>query len=274
MSGPTISGHTAFVAMLGDPVAQVKSPASFAAWAADVNCDAVMIPVHVPPEGLAATLEALRSWRNCVGAVITYPHKQAAFEVLDSRDEAVVLTGACNVVRRDEEGRLKGYMTDGQGFTKALEAKHHNLSGSDAILVGAGGAGSSIALALLDAGVVRLVVQDQSEARQRALIERLAAARPQAELLREPPEEFDCSLICNATPVGMGGDPSHPWPLDDLPKGCIVADIVPDPAETPWIAAARARGHPVQTGPEMVAGQMPVITEILFSEGATHAERA
>lgn len=274
MSGPTISGRTVFVAMLGDPVVQVKSPESFAAWAAETGRDTVMIPIHVPPEDLAATLHALRGWRNCAGAVITYPHKQAAVDALDTYDEAVALTGACNVVRRDGAGRMAGYMTDGRGFTDALAAKGHDLSGRDVMIVGAGGAGSAIALALLDLGVARLVIHDKMKARQETLISRLAAARPEATVLGASPDDFACALIGNATPVGMGHDPAHPWPIDDLPEGCIVADIVPDPAETPWIAAARARGHPVQTGPEMVAAQMPAITSILFPEGATGAERA
>ncbi|ETX27827.1 hypothetical protein RISW2_10870 [Roseivivax isoporae LMG 25204] len=258
--------------MLGDPVVQVKSPAAFAAWAAEADRDAVMIPVHVAPQDLPATLQALRGWQNCAGAVITYPHKLAAADALDSWTEAVMLTGACNVVKRLSDGRLEGHMTDGQGFASALASKGHVLTGRDALLVGAGGAGSAIALALLDAGVGRLVIRDRTAARAVELIARLTRARPESAVTATPPGDFACALACNATPVGMGGDPAHPWPLEDLPPGCIVADIVPEPAETPWITAARARGHPIQTGPEMVAGQMPAITSFLFPNGAATAQ--
>lgn len=261
MTGMAISGKTRFVLMLGDPIVQVKAPAGFAAWARDTGTDAVMLPVAVPEAALPATLEALRGWRNCLGAVVTCPHKQAVARLVDSVSPAVGLTGACNVVRRTADGQLHGEMTDGLGFVAALRANGFDPAGRDVQLVGAGGAGAAIALALAESGA-RLVITDRDRARQTALLDRLAA---QGQVLSARPEDFSAALVCNATPVGMNGDTAHPWPLEDLPRDCFVADIVPEPAETPWIVAARARGHRVQTGPEMVAGQMPAIVDILMA---------
>lgn len=266
MTAPVISGATRFAVMLGDPIVQVKTPTLFAEWAAQNAVDAIMTPMQATPETLGDTLRALRGWRNCAGAVVTYPHKQAVAEALDQRSTAVSVLGACNVVRREADGRLIGEMTDGLGFVEALRANAHDVTGRDALLVGAGGAGSAIALALLEAGVGRLRISDIDAARRDDLIERLSRARPQAEIFDAPPADFECGLVCNATPVGMNEDLSHPWPLDELPKNCIVADIVPNPPRSRWVVEAARRGHPVQTGPQMVAGQLRAIVSHLFPE--------
>ena len=261
-----ISGTTRFAVILGDPVRQVKTPAVFNEWAGDQAVDAVMIPLEVPADALPATLTALRGWSNCIGAVVTYPHKQAAALAVDTVTDDVTVTGACNVIRREPDGRLHGGMTDGQGFVAALRANGFDPAGCDARLVGAGGAGSAIALALLDAGARQLAIEDTDTARRGALRGRLAEARPEALLPDAAPGDFTFGLVVNATPVGMNGDPAHPWPLTGLTPGCFVADIVPTPPMTPWLIEAQARGHRVQTGPEMVAGQLPAIIAHLMPE--------
>ena len=263
MTARPISGKTRFIVMLGDPVSQVKTPTAFADWAVATSNDIVMIPIQVSDAGLSTTLQAMRDWGNCLGAVVTYPHKQAAALVLDSHDEAVEIVGACNVIRREADGRLNGTMTDGFGFVNALAGNHYDVAGKDVILVGAGGAGSAIALALVDAGAGRLMVIETDTKRRDGLKTRLAQMRPHASVHSDMPEGFSCALVCNATPVGMNGDPSHPYPLTMLPIGCVVADIVPDPPRTSWLVDAARLGHPVQNGPQMVAAQLPAITAFL-----------
>lgn len=254
-----VTGATRFIVMLGDPIAQVKTPTAFQEWAAAEGQDIVMIPLQVAPVNLSATLTAMRGWANCCGAVITYPHKQAATAELDDATAAVGLVGACNVIRRWPNGRLMGDMTDGTGFVAALRAKRFDPAGKDVHLIGAGGAGSAIALALLDAGAARLVVRDQHPSQAAELCARLEILFPEKQILTEEPDGFLCALICNATPVGMGGASAHPWPLDRLARSCLVADIVPDPAMTSWLKAAEKRGHRIQTGPEMVKAQLPAV---------------
>jgi shikimate dehydrogenase len=264
MKACPISGKTRFIVMLGDPISQVKTPTAFADWARSTSTDVVMIPIKVTAAGLATTLQSMREWENCLGAIVTYPHKQAAVPALDSNDEAVEIVGACNVIRRETDGRLSGTMTDGLGFVNALAGNHYSVEGRDVILVGAGGAGSAIALALVDAGAGRLVVIEIDTERRDALKTRLAQMRPRASVYSDIPEGFSCALVCNATPVGMNGDPMHPYTLDHLPTGCVVADIVPDPPQTAWLLEAVKRGHPVQSGPQMVAAQLPAITAFLL----------
>lgn len=259
-----ITGDTRFAVILGHPVRQVKTPTAFNAWAASEGVDAVMIAVDVTADHLSATLTALRGWQNCLGAVVTYPHKQQAVQALDTSSDAVRVVGATNVIHRAPDGSLHGGMTDGLGFVAALAANGFDAKGADVRLIGAGGAGSAIALALADAGAARLLLHDIDTGRRRDLADRLRTVRPAMSVPEREPEDFDCALVVNATPVGMNGDPGHPFPLDRLPPHCFVADIVPSPPETAWINEARRSGHPTQTGPEMVACQLPSVVAHLM----------
>lgn len=258
-----ISGRTRFVVMLGDPVVQVKTPTAFQIWAEAEERDIVMIPVQVAPSDLPATLTALRGWQNCCGAVVTYPHKQAVARAVDEATAAVTLVGACNVVRRLPDGRLLGGMTDGIGFVRALSQNGFDPTGRDLQVVGAGGAGSAIALALIEAGAGRLVLSDRNSGLAHRIARQLKASFPERQILTARPADFDCAMACNATPVGMNGDPAHPLRLEDLPEHCFVADIVPDPPLTSWLRAAQGRGHAIQTGPDMVKAQLPAVIEHL-----------
>jgi len=259
-----ISGSTSACFIVGKPIAQVKTPAVFNAWAARTGVDAVLVPLAVAESGVEPFLEAMRSWENCPGCIVTYPYKHAAYACLDEASETAAFLGACNVVRRDPDGRLVGAITDGLGYAKALVAKGVALEGSDFLLIGAGGAGAAIAHEVARRGVARLVVIELDETRRETLLRRLGEAFPAVRCFGELPKDFRFDVACNATPLGMHGDPRLPFPVERLGPATVVSDVVPDPAVTPFLAAARERGLPIQTGPEMVEGQFAFVIGHLF----------
>lgn len=265
-----VTGATRFIVMLGDPIAQVKTPTVFQEWATANGQDIIIVPMRVSSTDLSVTLQAIRGWANCCGAVITYPHKQAAAAAVDHASRAVRMVGACNVIRREPDGGLSGDITDGAGFVAALRSNGFDPLGQDIQLIGAGGAGSAIAFALLEAGTARLVIRDQRPQQAETLCFELKELFPKVPVLTEVPANFDCALICNATPVGMGGDAAHPWPLETLAQTCLVADIVPDPPMTAWLNAAEKCGHKVQTGPDMVKAQLPAVVGYILN----HSQRS
>lgn len=270
----TVTGATRLCFMVGRPVDKARTPELFNAWAAKAGIDVVMTGLCVADAGVEALFAAMRHWQNCVGAVVTYPHKQAAFAQLDVADDACRFNEACNVVRREPDGRLVGTMTDGIGCVSAMETNGARIEGADVLLVGAGGAGSAIAHELARRGARRIVVLDLDAARRDALVGRLRAAFPGLGTPDAVPDDFDCRVACNATPVGMNGETRHPFPLDRLPRNALIVDVVPTPAMTPWLEAARARGMAVQTGPEMVAAQFAHVAGHLLGVPAASIDPA
>lgn len=244
------SGATRVIFIVGDPIAQVKSPASVTRALRDRGEDAVVVAAHVAPADLAEWTAAVRRMRNLDGIIVTVPHKFAALSLCSSLTPRAQSIGAANVLRRDAAGGWHGDMCDGDGYVAGLRKAGCEPSGRRVLLVGAGGAGSAIAHALVDAGVAKLALQETDVARRQALADKLRRygfASP--DVGSNDPSGYD--LVINATPMGMRpGDPL-PVQVDRLSADCFVGDVVTAPALTPLIEAARARGCGTMTGAGM-----------------------
>jgi shikimate dehydrogenase len=248
------TGTTAFYTMIGTPVIQVKSPLLYNRYFADRGMDAVMIAMDVPPDQVGTHFTHMRAIPNFGGSIVTVPHKQAAVDFMDGLSERSRLLGSVNVVRA-EKGRLTGDMVDGLGFMVAI--RHHGLSmpGKRVAILGAGGAGAAIALAIAQAGAEEVVIKEIRTERHERLERILKQANPDVKISFELETLEDFDLVVNATPVGMNDDPHVPFPTETLSPRTLVADVVTNPKVTPWLTAAIEKGCAVQYGAEMVYGQ-------------------
>jgi shikimate dehydrogenase len=260
-----LNGATRIHVTVGDPIAQVKSPAGITAGFAKRGHDAIMIPLQVKPADIEDFFRVAKKLPNLDGIVITVPHKPFAFRHCDTTTERARVLEVCNVMRRGADGRWSGDMTDGGGFIAALRRNGFDPKGKRALQIGGGGAGSAIALALCMEGASALTLCDLDTAKRDALIARLGRHGHQVAAAEKPdPAGFD--LIVNATPSGMkAGDP---LPVDPakLGRDQFVADIITMPAVTPLLEAAKAKGCRTQTGVEMFDAQVDFITEFLMGK--------
>jgi shikimate dehydrogenase len=248
-----LDGATRVLAIVGDPIAQVKSPAGVTQALRARGADAVCVPAHVAPVDLAAWVAAIGRQRNADGLIVTVPHKFAVLPLCSALTARARSIGAVNVMRRDPAtGGWLGDMCDGQGHVAGLLAAGATLAGARALLVGAGGAGSAIAHALVDAGVLELAVHETDAARRDGLLAKLgayAAGRCTVRAGSADPNGFD--LVTNATPLGMrDGDPL-PVDMARLAATAFVSDVVTQPAVPPFIGQARALGCRTMTGTGM-----------------------
>ena len=240
------NGTSAVIAMIGDPVAQTVLPGRLNALFAARGVDAVVAPFALQADAVAPFLEMLRGWRNCRGAVVTAPHKQAVRAHLQSVSEAAAVTGAVNVVVRDSEGGLVGSNIDGAGFVAAMAGNGVLPAGRRAIVFGCGGAGAAIGRQLLVEGARSVLLCDRDRDRARKLAARLGGI---AEACDPPGSVARFDLLVNATSVGLfGAGLVHD--LDGLSRDALVADVVTEPPMTPFLVLAASKGARVQTGPE------------------------
>lgn len=258
-----LSGDTRLYFTVGHPIAQVKSPAGVTRGFAARGANAVVVPIDVPPDRIEGFLELAAAARNVDGMIATVPYKFRARAACATLSDRARLLGAANVLRRNPDGSWHGDMTDGIGFGNAVRDKGVALAGRRALLVGAGGAGSAIGLALLDAGVADLAVFDLDVGRRDALVATLRSVHDNVAAATDAdPTGF--GLIANASPAGMRtGDPL-PVPAAGLAPGMHVGDVVTAPEVPPLIAAARAAGCSTSTGTEMYQAQVDVITDFLL----------
>lgn len=262
-----LSGATRLFVIVGDPIAQVKSPAGITAGFIRRGVDAVLVPVQIGTKDVAGLLAALDGVKNLDGIVATVPHKFAAFSHCAMVTPRAALLKTCNMMRRRPEGGWHGDMGDGVGFLAALRRNGGQTAGRRTLLVGAGGAGRAIGLAFLDAGVGQLAIHDTDPRRRDDLVALLSKAAPgRVTAGSDDPSGFD--IVANASPAGMRpGDPL-PVRVNGLAPSMTVACVITEPAETPLIAAARRLGCTVSTGTDMFeASQDAIVDFLLHREG-------
>ncbi len=259
----SLSGSTRLHFIVGDPIAQVKAPLGMSQAFAARGHHAVCVPAHVAPGALAQWFAGTAQAQNVDGIIATVPHKFASYALCASASPTAHFLQAANTLRRNPDGSWHGDMLDGLGMVAAMEAKGCALGGKRALLVGAGGAGSAIAHALVMAGVAHLGVCDADAARQASLVARLGSLGLCAvEPAGNAASGFD--LVVNASPLGMlPGDPL-PVPAADLAAPQCVACAVTAPALTPLIAAARAAGCTTVTGADMFAQVRDLMLDFLL----------
>ena len=248
----TYSGATRVLFIVGDPIAQVKAPAGLTRALRERGYDAIVVPIHVKPADLRDFLAVAARLPNVDGVIATVPHKFAAAELADELTPRARSIGAANVLRRQASGGWLGDMCDGEGYVAGLRAQGFDAGGKRALLVGAGGAGSAIAHALVDAGVAALALHEADVARREALASKLRAYGDVIPTVGSTdPRGFD--LVINATPMGMRAEDPLPLDASGLQASIFVGDVVTQPAVPPLIERARALGCRTLTGGGMFA---------------------
>ena len=264
---PKISGATRLYAIVGDPIAQVRSPEVYTARFAAMGVDAVLIPVHVPDARFDAIVPALLDIGNLDGVLVTVPFKARMLRFATHLGETARCIGALNALRRDADGAWSGDMFDGAGFVRGAQAKGERLAGRRVALFGAGGAGSAIACALAEAGVASVAILDPETGRAGALADTLRAAFPGGRFDVAGSVPADANLVVNASPVGMAPDDGLPADLGTLAPGTLVGDVVVSEAPTAMIRHATACGCRWVNGRDMHAGQVDVLLNFLLPHG-------
>lgn len=252
---------TRIVGIFGDPIAHTLSPAMHNAAFAALGLDWVYVPVRVRSRDLEDALRGMRAM-GWAGINVTIPHKERVVRYLDRLSPEARLTGAVNTIVSGSRG-LTGHNTDGRGFVTALAVERRfRPDGARAVILGAGGSGRGIAVALLRAGAGEIAILNRTPRRAAALARHLAEAFPRARIESGPltPERagkaFEgADLLVNATAVGMGPTAHRGLPLARLPRRAIVSDIVYRPARTDLLDQAARRGLRTQGGLGMLLHQ-------------------
>jgi shikimate dehydrogenase len=246
---------------MGWPVAHSLSPRLHGFWFERHGIDGVYVPLPVHPDDVELAFGALPRL-GFLGWNVTVPHKEAAFRLVTTHDEAARRMGAVNTVLVRADGTLEGRNTDGSGFLSnlRLQAPGWSASRGPAVLLGTGGAARAVAIVLLEAGVRTLCLVNRTAERARALAADLRRFFPHVPIeivdwkAREEALE-GMALLVQCTSLGMAGGASLDLRLDALPRDAVVTDLVYVPLVTDLLIRAGARGNPVVDGLGMLLHQ-------------------
>jgi shikimate dehydrogenase len=250
---------TPYAEVIGDPIAQSKSPVIHKFWCAKLGIKADYRIYHVRPDDLAAYIEQRRddlSWRGCN---ITVPHKISVMDLVDDPGDVRGSIGAMNTIIRQPDGHLMGTNTDAAGFFAPIA--DFDLEGIPVAVIGTGGAAHAVLFALSKAGAGPVTLLARNPLKGTAILARFGL-RGTVQTLEKPLSPV--ALLVNATQLGMVGQASLEVDLSPLSDDAVVYDIVYAPLVTPLLAAAKARGLATVDGLEMLIGQAALAFELFF----------
>ena len=254
----TVPGSaTRLAAVIGFPVRHSLSPAMHNAAFRELDLDWIYVACEVAPGGVDAAFSGVRAL-GFGGLSVTIPHKAAALDAVDELTDAARSIGAVNTVVPTAGGRLRGENTDGAGFLASLAEEGFKPAGRVCAVLGAGGAARAVVHALAGAEAAEIIVINRTPATAEATAA-LAGASGRVGIAADV---TGVDLVVNATPLGLAGSEDLPVDPDLLREGQLVVDLVPNPAVTPLMRAARERGAGVAGGLGMLVRQGALAFEL------------
>lgn len=257
----SLTTKTKLYVLLGNPLGHTVSPPMHNLAFEKLSMDSCYFPVEVSTDDLGTVFKGL-SKMNVGGLNVTIPHKINIMEFLDELDPVAATIGAVNTIRI-ENGKSKGFNTDGEGFIQSLEEESGiSVKGKRFFIIGCGGAARAISMTLAFSGAEKIYLCNRTaEKAERLATEINDKIRPCAEaVINERAHQTkaidQCDVLVNSTSIGM-----HPnidiMPIDEtlLRKELIVADIVYNPRETKLLQLAKAKGCPIVPGIGMLIYQ-------------------
>jgi shikimate dehydrogenase len=267
--------------VFGDPVEHSLSPQMQNAALKHCKIDMQYARLHILPHELREAIDLIRKL-EFIGVNLTIPHKIAAFDLIDNFGQGVRRIGAVNTVKL-ENGKLRGFNTDGHGFSRAIREEFAvDLRDMRVLVLGAGGAGRAVALQCAKESCERLVVANRTMEKAERLVADLRGfftgpkvfgpvPRLQAIPFKEAPIRFqigNVDLVVNTTPLGWSRGDASPIPARLLAPHLMIYDTIYSAERTPLVSAAIEAGARVANGLSMLLHQGALAFEIWFQRQA------
>jgi shikimate dehydrogenase len=258
MPGPFPKDRILLAGVIGWPVHQSRSPMLHGHWFKEHGLNGYYMPLPIKPDDLETALRGLPAL-GFSGVNVTIPHKQTSMPLMAEIDAVGRGIGAINLIVVRPDGSMTGSNTDAYGCITNIRQTQPDWRADTGpmVVIGAGGASRTAIWAFADAGVNEIRIVNRTHERALQVAKDLGGP---CKVYRweERHDILDgAALLVNATNQGMIGQQPLDLRLDKLPRHAIVYDIVYNPIETPLLAAARLRGHPVIPGLGMLLNQAP-----------------
>jgi shikimate dehydrogenase len=260
-----VNGKTRVYGIVGDPIEQVRSPEMVTWEMQKRDHNAVLIPMHIARDEFDTVMPHIMRMRNLDGLIFTIPFKAQAIALAKSLGPQAAQIGAINALKKHNNGAWSGEIFDGIGCVEAFKQKGITLQDKRLQLIGLGGAGSAICVALAyeKPKLLRLFdIHPQTTERMAKMVNSIS---PQTVVEVGLPHAEGIDILLNASPVGMLSDARLPLAVEQFKKELIVFDAIVMPENTPLLSLAQDCGCQVVRGREMMLGQISKIVDYFFA---------
>jgi len=260
-----VNGKTRVYGIVGDPIEQVRSPEMVTWEMQKRHHNAVLIPMHIARDEFDSVMPDIMRMQNLDGLIFTIPFKSQAIALAKTLGPQAAQIGAINALKKHNNGEWSGEIFDGMGCVEAFIRRGIPIQDKRLQLIGLGGAGSAICVALAHQkpSLMRLYdINSQTTARMVGMITTIS---PHTLVEVGAPHADGIDILFNASPVGMLSDSRLPLAVETLKKGLVVFDAIVMPENTPLLTLAVNCGCEVVRGREMMLGQISKIVDYFFA---------
>lgn len=263
----TIGVNTKLASIIGTDIGHSKSPAMMNAAFEELGMDAYYFPMNIQEEDFGTVVKGL-SKMNYMGLTITIPYKLEILSYLDEIDPLAKIIGAVNTVRI-QDGKLKGFNTDGEGFVRGLEVDGGLIIADQTFLViGAGGVSRAIMTVLASRRPKKIYLANRTVEKAEEICEKLnrevcPCCVPLPLDCNLEPFAAESTVLINATNIGMPPmEGKSPVDLSLLRPDLFVADVIYNPRRTLLLETAEKMGCRVVNGQSLLLHQGKIAFQI------------
>ena len=260
-----VNGKTRVYAIVGDPIEQVRSPEMVTWEMQKRDHNAVLIPMHIARDEFDTVMPQIMRMRNLDGLIFTIPFKAQAIALAKTLGPQASQIGAINALKKHSNGAWSGEIFDGIGCVEAFKQRGITLQDKRLQLIGLGGAGSAICIALAYEKPKLLRLFDINAQTTERMAKMVNTISPQTVVEVGLPLAEGIDILLNASPVGMLSDARLPLAVEQFKKELIVFDAIVMPENTPLLSLAQDCGCQVVRGREMMLGQISKIVDYFFA---------
>lgn len=255
----SINSETSLYCLVGNPVSKSLSPDIHNKVFELEDINSIYMTFNIKSEELKSFMSSIKTL-NIKGVNVTIPHKIDIIKYLDEVDEYAAKLNAVNTIK-NENGKLKGYNTDGLGFIKALKDRNIELKEKKCLVIGAGGASRAICHILASNKIKQLTIANRTKEKAVKLKEELKVFYKDiiiktydynsAEIYTE-----NNDIYINTTNVGMyPNEEQSPIEVEKIKNKAVFYDVVYKPLQTKFLKDAKLNKHETIQGIEMLLNQ-------------------
>jgi len=259
-----VNGKTRVYGIVGDPIEQVRSPEMVTWEMQKRHHNAVLVPMHIARDEFDTVMPHIMRMQNLDGLIFTIPFKAKAIALAKTLDPQAAQIGAINALKKHSNGDWSGEIFDGVGCVEAFIRRGIPIQDKRLQLIGLGGAGSSICVALAHQKPSLMRLYDINSQTTARMVSMVTAISPHTLVEVGAPHADGIDILLNASPVGMLSDSRLPLAVKTFKKDLIVFDAIVMPENTPLLTLAVNCGCEVVRGREMMLGQISKIVDYFF----------
>ncbi|MBF0275956.1 MAG: shikimate dehydrogenase [Nitrospinae bacterium] len=249
------------LAVIGDPISHSLSPIIHNTAIQHLNLPYYYSALHVKKEELGNLCRSLFN-SNYKGINVTVPHKVEIIKYIDELDSFAETVGAVNTILVQENGKLKGFNTDGDGFLNSIEYYfNEKATNKNIVFLGAGGAVRGVVHRTVLEKPTKIFIANRNLEKAEIICDEVREngfkSIESCAINNKDLQEHCCNAdwIINGTSLGLKENDSEVIPEDYFSAKHRVIDMIYNPPETPFLLSAKNRGAKTLNGLGMLVFQ-------------------